>query len=207
MKRLIFLLMLCLLTLPVLCQAAKSTILVIESYHAEYAWDASYKEGLEEVLGQTYNMEYFEMDTKRIPADQYEKRADLAFKKYQKLNPVMVILGDDNALKLLGPKLSLTKTPVVYLGVNQNPRNYNMFGPENITGVLERPLMKRSILFLKELLNPAPKKILILFDNGTTSQSSVEQVFKGKDTTSIAGIKTDLKLIGNLDVWKETVLS
>ena len=78
-----------------------------------------------------------------------------------------------------------------------------MFGPQNITGVLERPLMKRSILFFKELLKPEPEKILILFDTGATSRSSVEQVFKGKNSTSIAGIKVDLKLINKLDIWKK----
>lgn len=205
MKRLIILSILYVLAMPMFCQASDNTILVIESYHEEYAWDASYKEGLEETLGNRYELVYFQMDTKRLPSSQYQERTELAYEEYKRLDPALVILGDDNALKFLGPKLSGTKTPVVYLGINQNPRYYNMFGPKNITGVLERPLMKRSVLFLKEMLNPEPKKILILFDTGATSKSSVAQVFKGKSSTSIAGIKVDLKLIGNLSVWKRTV--
>lgn len=207
MKSFIGLSILFILSLSSICMAADKTILVIESYHAEYAWDVSYKEGLEEILGKNYNLEYFEMDTKRVPSSEYTRQAELAFKKYQKTDPVLVILGDDNALKLVGPKLAQTNTPVVYLGINQNPRNYKMFGPENVTGVLERPLMKRSVLILKEILKPEPKKILILFDTGATSKSSVEQVFRGKNTTYIDGVQTDLKFIGNIKEWKKTVLS
>ncbi len=207
MKRTICLALLIIFCLPLLCLGAKKNILVIESYHAEYPWDISYKEGLEQVLGKSYHLLYFPMDTKRIPASEFKNRAQLAFEEYQRINPELVILGDDNALKFVGPKLAGKKTPVVYLGINQNPRNYNMFGPANITGVLERPLMKRSILYFKEILNPQPKKILVLFDTGATSRSSVQMIFRGKNSTYIGGIRTDLRLIGKLSDWENTVLS
>src|SRR4051812_38579719 len=45
---------------------AEETIFVVESYNAEMKWDASYKEGLQEVLGKKYKLEYFQMDTKRL---------------------------------------------------------------------------------------------------------------------------------------------
>ncbi len=191
--------------LPISAQEEK--ILIIESYHHTYPWDASYKKGLEKILGKRYELVTFEMDTKRIPKSEHETRANLAFDIYKQLNPRLVILGDDNALKYVGPKLAQTKTPVVYLGINQNPRNYGMFGPENITGVLERPLMKRSIVYLSEIYTSDLKKVLIMFDNGTTSHSSVEQVFRGRHSITIAGIQADLKQLRHLQEWKETVLS
>ena len=192
-------------TLPISAQEEK--ILIIESYHHTYPWDASYKKGLEKILGKRYDLVTFEMDTKRIPKSEYETRADLAFDTYKQLNPELIILGDDNALKYVGPKFVNTKTPVVYLGINQNPRNYGMFGPENITGVLERPLMKRSIVYLSEIYTSDLKKVLIMFDNGTTSHSSVEQVFRGRHSITIAGIQADLKQIRHLNEWQQTVLS
>ncbi|SLM27819.1 ABC-type sugar transport system, ATPase component [Desulfamplus magnetovallimortis] len=192
---------------PFSSSAQENAILVIESYNSEYPWDASYKEGLEAILGSHYKLIFFEMDTKRIPKSEYEKKAEEAFALYNKINPALVILGDDNALKYVGPKLAGKQTPVVYLGINNNPRVYDMFGPENITGVLERPLMKRSILYIKEMIKSDLEKILILFDSGTTSQSSVEQVFKGKDSTEIAGITADLKLVGDIDTWKQSVIN
>ena len=43
--------------------AQQETILVIESYHNTYLWDASYKEGIKEIIGDRYNLVSFEMDT------------------------------------------------------------------------------------------------------------------------------------------------
>ncbi|MBF0230186.1 MAG: sugar ABC transporter [Desulfamplus sp.] len=190
--------------------ADQKTILVIESYHAEYAWDASYKSGLEEVLGKTYKLEYFEMDTKRVPKDQHQQRADLAWEKYQQLKPTLVILGDDAALKFLGKKFAETPTPVVYLGINNNPRNYfkDMYDlPKNITGVLERPLLLRSIANLKEII-PNMKKIIVLFDNDTTAEVVKQEVFKNKNSLlGIMGIDVELKMIGDYKTWQDTVLS
>ena len=205
MKRLVFLCFLAVIGIPFYSAASQDLILVIESYHADYAWDKSYKKGIEEILKDKYNLAYFQMDTKRLPASAYENQAVKAFEEYKRRNPVLVILGDDNALKFLGPKFAETNTPVVYLGINQNPRNYNMFGPSNITGVLERPLMKRSVLSIREIFTSPLEKILILFDTGTTSKNSVQQVFKGRNTTVIAGIQADLKHVGTFEVWKNTV--
>lgn len=187
--------------------AGDNTVFVIESYHAEYPWDASYKQGLTETLGSKYNLVFFEMDTKRLPASEYERMAGLAWEKYKKISPALVILGDDNAVKYLAPKFAETDTPVVYLGLNRNPRDYGAHTANNITGVLERPLLRRSIASLKTIITPSPKKILVLFDNGTTSQASVAGSFKGRTTLPIHEIMVQLKMIGQLDEWKNTVMN
>jgi hypothetical protein len=133
--------------------AAEKTILVIESYHSGYEWDASYLEGLRGTFGKGYNLVSFEMDTKRQPKSLYQKQADLAWQKYQELKPDLVILGDDNALKLLGPKFIMTSTPVVFLGINQNPSDYVEFWMgKNITGVLERPFFTHSIDSISKII-------------------------------------------------------
>jgi ABC-type uncharacterized transport system substrate-binding protein len=190
---------------PLCVFAQKETVFVIESYHAEYPWDASYKKGLQETLGDKYNLVYFEMDTKRLPVSEYEKRAQMAWNEYKKINPELVILGDDNALKYLGPKFVNTTTNVVYLGINNNPQNYDMVRHKNITGVLERVLLKRSIVSIKQLVKI--KRVLVLFDSGTTSQVVRDEVFSGKESVSIRDIRVDIKYLDNFTVWKKTVLS
>jgi len=190
---------------PLCVFAQKKTILVIESYHAEYPWDASWKKGLQETLGDKYNLVYFEMDTKRLPMSEYEKRAQMAWNEYKKVNPELVILGDDNALKYLGQKFVNTTTPVVYLGINNNPRNYDMVRHKNITGVLERALLKRSIVFINKILKI--KKVLVLFDSGTTSQVVRDEIFSGKESVSIIDIRVDIKPMDNYTVWKKAVLN
>ena len=198
-----FFLLLLMFPLSVLAQ---KTVFVVESYHAEYAWDASYIKALQETLGPRYKLEFFEMDTKRLPKDKHQKMSDLAWKKYLELKPDLVVLGDDAALIHLVKRLAETRTPVVYLGINNNPRDYVPPSAENFTGVLERPLLKRSIAFLQALI-PAAKRILILFDDDVTAQVIKKEVFSGRDSTVINGITVEIRLIGTLKEYKEAVLS
>lgn len=197
--------LLLLLMLPVTVFAQK-TILVVESYHAEFAWDASYKKALQETLDSKYKLVFFEMNTKRLPKDQHQKMSDLAWKSYLELKPDLVILGDDAALIHLVKRLAKTQTPVVYLGINNNPRDYVPPSAENFTGVLERPLLKRSIAFLQALI-PTAKRILVLFDDDVTSQVIKKEVFSGRDSTVINGVTAEIRLIGTLKEYKEAVLS
>lgn len=178
-------------------------VLVIQSYHAEYLWDKSYLSALRKSIGNKYQLETFEMNTKRLPATEYQSQADKAWREYKRLNPDLVVLGDDNALKYLGSRFGKTQTPVVYLGINNDPENYGVSSYENLTGVLERPLLKRSISFIAETM--PIKKILILFDSGTTAKTVYDQTFRNSTSYTLGGIQADIKLISTFDEWKETV--
>jgi ABC-type uncharacterized transport system substrate-binding protein len=201
--------LLCLIIIfcPAAAISGGNDILVIESYHAEYPWDISYKEGIEETLGNRYKLTYFEMDTKRLPESVHPKMGQLAFEKYLQLKPALVMLGDDNALKYVGPKLSETQTPVVYLGINQNLRAYFNEKPLNFTGVIERPVAKRSIHLMNTLIKPTPKKIMVLFDSGITSKASIKSIFDDQSSTTIIQTKVDLFQITFIDDWENAVLT
>jgi ABC-type uncharacterized transport system substrate-binding protein len=207
MKKYMLLFFFSLTLFPFCASAQEKIIFVIESYHAEYPWDISYKEGLREVMGSGCRFVCFQMDTKRLPESEYERMAEQAWKKYQEIKPDLVILGDDNALRYLAPKFGNTDTPVVYLGINRNPKDYGVSEKKNITGVLERPLLNRSIASIQKSLRPEPGKILVLFDSSETSEAAVAESFKGRTTLPINNMMVQLKLIGKLDEWKNTVLN
>ena len=192
------------LLLLAFCSQAK-TILVVESYHAEYLWDQSYKQGLEDTLGASHKLVYFEMDTKRLPVAQHAQRAEAAWQQYLRLKPDLVVLADDNALKYIGPKLLNTDTPVVYLGINANPRTYGIADAPNFSGVMERPLLIRSILMLKKF-NPA-NRVLLVLDDSETSGVLKEDIYLGKDALTIAGVYIELKRIKHFSHWKTHVLT
>jgi ABC-type uncharacterized transport system substrate-binding protein len=177
----------------ILSPAQSKEILLIESYHADYPWDASYLEGLKQNLPSQYTLTTFEMDTKRLPSDQHQAQADKAWALYQQKQPILVILGDDNALKFLGKKFVTTSTPVVYLGANNNPRTYGVGSSPNVTGVLERPLVKRSMLLISEII--PMKKVLALFDDGTTAQVVKSSIFSNKNSLNVASVNVDLELM------------
>ncbi len=184
---------------------AKPSVLFIESYHSDYKWDREMSRGLEAVLGDKVELYNFQMDTKRLPVSEYSKRADLAWQYYLEVNPDIVILGDDNALSLLAESFLATDTPVVYMGINSNPRRYAPLG-KNITGVLERPLYKRTVKYLKELLFIGKGKVLVLLDESTTSRAFKTAIFNGEEGLEISGIKTDVEFISSLENWKRSVL-
>ncbi len=199
-----FLLSTIVLCLVLLSTSSAKSLLVIESYHSTYAWDASYLEGLKTSL-KDYTITTFEMNTKRIDKGAFQKAADDAWKKYKSLKPDMVVIGDDNALKLLGEKFKKESTPVVYLGINGNPKDYGVSKAANITGVLERPLFKSGIMNLTNIVNDSKNKALILFDNSTTSQGAKNHIFIGKNNMKIGKTSTDIKLINSAKEYKETV--
>ncbi len=205
-KRIIFTILLVttfLLSLPALAQ--KPTILVINSYHAEYPWVKGHNAALKDSLEDYANLSFFYMDTKRLPSDQLPARVKEALAAYYAIGPDLVVLTDDNALNLLGKEITNRRTPVVYLGINANPRKY--FDDNVIaTGVLERPLFKRSIVFIKELLRGKLDKCLVLFDSGTTAHAILDTVFGGKDQLDFAHTEVELQLNTTFDQWKAHVL-
>jgi ABC-type uncharacterized transport system substrate-binding protein len=184
---------------------ASDTIYIVESYNREYAWDRSYREALIDRLGSRFELEWFEMDTKRLQAYAHQNAADEAWQRYLALDPVLVILCDDAALKFLGRRFARVGTPVVFLGINANPRNYLDSIPPNMTGVLERPILKRSIVYINEIL-PRAKRGLILFDTDLTAQATKDCEFGGKDRISFQDVDIDIKLIVDFESWRKTVL-
>lgn len=187
--------------------AKRVDVLIVHSYHGEHPWVIAYQEGLEEALadcGATWN---FYMDTKRIGTAQFGKKAEEAWRLYGSRKFDLVILCDDSALEWLGPRLALTATPVVFLGINNNPRHYfaDHQLPANFTGVLERPLLRRSISYLNRL-DPRIKNVLVLFDDGKTGEIVYQEIFNQEGAGNILGTKVLLKRIGSWHEWQETVL-
>lgn len=182
-----------------------TSILVIESYHADHPWSQNYRQGLQSTLSKHATISYFEMDTKRLPIQRHQEQADKAWQQYQQLTPDIVIIADDNALQTLAPRLLKTTTPVIYFGINANPRKYGITGAQNFTGVLERPLLKRSIMMLREFISI--QKALVLFDDSETSKVVLSDVFYGQTTMSIGGIQVDFRQHSQLSQWQQSVKS
>jgi len=160
------LLLLLLATLALPLRAAH--ILVISSYHPEYLWDQSYNEGLINGLQGEHKISHFYMDTKRHPREEFDDIAQQAIAFYLKSKPDLVVLGDDNAINYLANEIASLGTPVVFLGMNENPRLKGFVGHPKITGVLERPLLKRNISEMSQLMGRLDKA-LVLFDSSNVA--------------------------------------
>ncbi len=184
--------------------AGNKDIVVIESYSKVYKWDADYCKGLNKKLSKKYKLTFFEMDTKRLPKSEHEKMGLKAWELIQKVKPMLVIVGDDAALKFVGPKLEANKIRSVYLGINNNPRAYFENDPKYLTGILERPLIRRSAIFVKDLI-PNAKNVLIMFDSDRTSEIVYEDFFTSKPSIVFSGINYDIFLNKTFTEWQKLI--
>lgn len=203
--RLIVLCLLLLTALPAPALAQLPKVLVINSYHADYPWVLEHNDVLRSELKREADLHFCYMDTKRLPRSSHSSVAELAYKDYLALKPDVVVLADDNALLWLGQRIVAHGTPVVYLGINNNPRKL-MEHPELATGVLERPLFKRSILYIDELLGGKVKKCLVLFDASETALAITDLVYHGRKRAAFSHVVTEIQLTKTVFEWKQAVL-
>ncbi|WP_110456968.1 ABC transporter substrate-binding protein [Shewanella algidipiscicola] len=201
--RSILLLLIYILSLPL----NAANIMIIHSYHSDNPWTASYSLGLEEQLKPNEHITHVYLNSKRLPYSHYSRLAEAAWEAYIANKPDLVVLADDNAIALLSRRLSRTETPVVFLGLNTNPRDHQLQDYRNFTGVLERPLFKRSLLLIDFILpNKQNKKLLILSDTSPTSIAAFTPIIRNNETTHIGKIQLDFKLITSEKDWKETII-
>ncbi|MGQ5525512.1 ABC transporter substrate-binding protein [Chitinimonas sp. PSY-7] len=184
--------------------AADKLVFILESYHPDFIWDRNYREALQSSLGPGYRYEIFGMDTKRLPKEKHAEMAEQGWNKIQEVKPDLVVLGDDIALSSTGPKLDAANIPGVYLGINNNPRNYGIF--KNITGVIERPFIKRNVPLILSLL-PGAKKILLLFDHSKTAEVILSEILGGETMQNITGATLEMRLLSTYADWQSTVKS
>lgn len=198
------------LLLVVTTNAFAMKVMLIESYHAEYPWDVSYVKGLEQTMLPSVTLETFQMNTKRLPKSEFERKANEAFEAYQQLKPEIVILGDDNALAYMLPKLYDEDISIVFLGINSNPRQlFRQYkGKAKITGVLERPLFVKSLGELRSMFPDEPFKVRVMFDSGVTSQIAKEHIDNQyRLIRDNLGIDAEILAIGTRQEWRNSVLN
>lgn len=193
-----------LLLLPATSRAEERKVVVINSYHREHPWVRAHNDALAERLHGRACLEFRYLDTKRTPSDEYMERAGRILSELSADPPAVAVLTDDNAVTLLGRQLMDRHIPVVFLGVNENPRRY-LGKMELATGVLERPLYKRSLLFLNEILGPKLNRCLLLFDSSETSRVILDTIFGGRKRMHLGGTDTELALLDTFGQWKERV--
>lgn len=182
--------------------AEPGTIFIVESYHDGMSWDRGYKEAIRARLADRYRFAGAELDTKRLPEFRHREMAERALAAIRAKKPALVVLGDDAALRLVGPGLDRLGIPGVYLGINGNPRAYGNF--RHITGVLERPLMKRNTVLVREML-PGIQKILVLFDRSEASRVIFREEFTSQPSYTIGGVRVDLRMLDSLQEWQKAV--
>lgn len=197
-------LLLAALLLPALTTQADD-LLLIQSYHDGYPWDQSYIHGLHSKLGEQHRLLRFALDTKRLPVEEHAARAEAAWQFFLQSKPRLVILADDAAIRLLAKRLNEHGTPTVFLGLNDNPRLLGLQQLPLVTGVLERPLFRRSIVELQRIMGPELRRVLVLFDSDITSAVAIRESFADRRHYQVGAVSADIHQVSQFDDWQARV--
>ncbi|MFC2118620.1 ABC transporter substrate-binding protein [Bacteroidota bacterium] len=178
-------------------------VLVVFSYHQEYAWVESLNDGIDEAFeGQNVEVEKFYMDTKRKTSEEWKSTiTDSCMAKIESYNPDLLIVIDDNACELIGKQFIGDDLPVVFTGMNKEPSYYG-FPTANITGCIERITYPGMIEFLKELV-PDVEKVAFIADDSPTSQGMYEELERVRETLSVE--VTEAFATNDYDLWKAKI--
>ncbi len=198
-----FLLLALLLASP-LCFA--KTVVIVQSYHLGYKWDADYIEAVRSVLDDKHDIHVFELDTKRLAKPEWPQKVAEVQQAIAGLDPDVAILGDDNAFSLMADHLVERQVPVVFLGVNGGPAQHPTLAHPLVTGILERPFFAESIRHLRKVLRQK-ERFLVLMDDSPTMRNAVTEYFGDKREATIYGSSLDIVLTNDRDTWLETVLA
>ncbi|MDL0433482.1 ABC transporter substrate binding protein [Marinobacter sp. TBZ242] len=198
-----FLLLALLLASP-LCFA--KTVVVIQSYHLDYTWDADYIDAIRSVLGNDHEIHVFELDTKRLPKSQWPDKVASIEQSVSSIKPDIAILGDDNAFSLMASGLVEKQIPVVFLGVNGGPVQHPTLNHELVTGILERPFFAESIRHLQKVLR-VDERFLVLMDDSPTMRNAVNDYFGEKRSAEVYGSQLDIVLTNDKETWLQSVFT
>ncbi|WP_119393384.1 ABC transporter substrate-binding protein [Salinibius halmophilus] len=179
---------------------ALAKIVFVHSYHAEFPWVEDYRRGLENQLPEHQTIHVF-LDAKQASDETITINVEKAWQLVIDELPQVVVLADDAALKLLAPRLIERQVATVYLGINANPRDYGATGIR-MTGVLERPQLKRSIAMIRQLL-PEVDRIDVLLDSRLTADTIVDETLGNNGLVS--NIEVNAYQFDQFSAWKAHV--
>jgi len=196
--------LLVLLLLGSWASAGQGNVLVVQSYSRDLAWTRQCDRGIAEALADKASIVTVYLDTKPTPPEEHVRKADEALDLFRRLSPDVVLLGDDNALRLLGPAVARTGTPVIYFGINNNPRNYFEYLPDNVGGLIERISLLQWIRLIGEIM-PSAENFLVLMDGSPTADAIASTVFKGETTLAYHRLAVTLRSTGRWEEWRRIV--
>ncbi|MDM8545612.1 ABC transporter substrate binding protein [Candidatus Venteria ishoeyi] len=136
----------------------KPRIMILHSYHPDYAWTRDVNVGLNRIAKtwNNYSLIWHHMDTKKHNDPEWLTKAGLVARRaIDKWEPHVLIAVDDYAQKLAAkfyvddPSIS-----IVFAGVNGSIEPYGYVGAKNVTGILERRqlgALKETLLSLKQV--------------------------------------------------------
>ncbi len=178
-------------TIVIIVNMSKPRVMILHSYHTDYAWTRDVDIGLKRVTENwvNYNVTWHYMDTKKFKDKQWLDRAGIiARQAIDRTDPQILIAIDDFAQSLAAKHyINKAGIDIIFAGVNGTVDAYGYNNANNVTGIFEHKLLE-------------PIKEIILTINEKTDKLKQPSLLYLMDPS--ASIKQGQKLIDHYD-WGE----
>lgn len=185
-------------------------ILILQSYHTDYAWTRDIDIGLKRVFDRNlnYKVQWHYMDTKKHSDKNFKVRAGkLAIHEIETYRPDLIIAVDDDAQKFAVQNYANNpEINIIFAGINGSVEAYGYNHATNVTGIYERKPLTSLRSALSELRgsdgNPLGKRIVLI---GDQSDSVMEDGKEIKAMNWSPFVLVESNLVGTFPEWKAAV--
>lgn len=182
-------------------------VLIIHSYGQENYWTRSQSRGLKQVLNGRYEITEMYLDVRRVSPKALKSRFRQLPERVRAVKPDLILMTDDAALLNTGQALSGI-APVVFLGVNGSLNDeYAWVGKnDQVTGVVERPLIKRGMIELSRALGLGSSSTLILIGDNEDGDLIWRSDLDAREGMSLEGkLEFVVRRPKHLEDWQQAV--
>lgn len=161
-------------------ETGRGRVLFISSY--SYAWETIPQqiEGIQKSLGDDVTIDYKFMDTKNVDTAENVHLFYKSLSYYLSQVPAydVIIVGDDAAFNfaLAYRKKLFGDTPIIFEGVNNSSKAWEMNQDPTITGVIENQTYENTIALAEEIY-PKATHIVAILDNTVTGLGAREKFY------------------------------
>jgi signal transduction histidine kinase len=147
-------------------------ILILNSYHPQYAWtDELVRGALAELDGlvpeENVHVEYMDLRRMLDDAAYLDGLAELLAGKYAGRSPAVILASDDGATRFLLARRNglFPGVPIVFCGINSIPED-ELERAADVTGLMEGLEIERNLRLI-ERLHPGVRRIVLLTDRSS----------------------------------------
>lgn len=196
----------------VIYNISKPRVMILQSYHPDYAWTRDVDTGLHRIIDKwsDYSVTWHYMDTKKHSDPEWLRRAGIVARQAIKRTSPRVLIAVDDLAQSLAAKYFIDHPgmDIVFAGVNGSVEPYGYHRAGNVTGIYERKQLKAvqetimAIESKKEQPNPHPRLVYIL-DSSTSLQKGRPFI---DDYNWEPLVYTGSIVAGGMEDWENTIL-
>lgn len=185
-------------------QAQSANCLYLNSYHKGYEWSDRMQDSTTQALKSHCRMSYFYLDAKReYRSEKLRNKGLEAANLISLAQPDLIIAADDAASEhVVVPFLKNARIPVVFIGINWDPRPLG-YPMDNATGMVERWPIDQVFTLLRTSI-PGLQDIAFVSSSNTTERK--DKVFYHQ-AASKAGIRLHHEHVTNFADWKKAIIN